>query len=112
MLFLTDKADLKCLHRGTVKIAARQKWVTIDTRAVLVDNDPESKSISMCPNSGAFIRPCVTTLPVMAGYSEFIRIDGRRVCLDTVRGLTDGTPPGVVEYKVFDPGQHFVNGSE
>ena len=110
MLLLDDKADLKCLHRGSVKISPSQTWVRIDGRPVLVDNDPESKSISLCPNSGAFIRPCETTLRVLAGYSDFIRIDGHRICLDTVHGLTDGTPAGVVEYKVFDPGQHFVSG--
>jgi hypothetical protein len=30
------------------------------------------------------------------------------MCLDTVNGLTDGTPPGVVEYKVRHAGQELV----
>ena len=42
------------------------------------------------------------------GYSTFLKIDGHKICLDTVRGLTDGTPPGVVEYKVRIPGQGLV----
>jgi hypothetical protein len=37
-----------------------------------------------------------------------LRIAGRRVCLETVTGLTDGTPPGTVKYLVRDPGQGFV----
>jgi hypothetical protein len=37
-----------------------------------------------------------------------VRIDGCAVCLDTVTGLTDGTPPGIVTYKVRSPGQTLV----
>jgi hypothetical protein len=54
------------------------------------------------------IKPCTATLVAEAGYSSFVRISGRRVCLDSVTGLTDGTPPGVVKYLVRDPGQHLV----
>jgi hypothetical protein len=38
-----------------------------------------------------------------------VRIDGRRVCLDTVTGLTDGTPPGTIKYEVRSPGQDLVS---
>jgi hypothetical protein len=31
------------------------------------------------------------------------------VCLDTVTGLTDGTPPGIVTYKVRHAGQALVS---
>jgi hypothetical protein len=50
----------------------------------------------------------VTTLKVRKGYSDWIRIDGKRVCLDSVIGLTDGTPPGAVDYFVRDPEQLLV----
>ena len=42
---------------------------------------------------------------------EPVFIDGRPVCLDTVTGMTDGTPPGVVKYIVVDPAQDFVEGA-
>jgi hypothetical protein len=45
---------------------------------------------------------------VRSGYSSFIQIDGKAVCLDSVVGNTDGTPPMSVDYVVNDPGQHFV----
>jgi len=54
------------------------------------------------------MKPCLTTLAVRDGYSNLVRIDQHRVCLDTVTGLTDGTPPGIVVYTVRDPGQPFV----
>jgi hypothetical protein len=109
MFFLTEDAVIVCQHElGIVKNVPSQNLVTIANRRVLVENDPEGRTIAGCPNMGLGIRPCVTTLKVTAGYSDLIRIDGRRVCLDTVTGLTDGTPPGLVKYKVNNAGQPFV----
>ena len=109
MKWLTEDAILNCKHElGIVSIAASQDLVTIEHRRVLVDNNPEGRSITGCPNIGATIKPCTHTLKVEAGYSDFLRINGQRICLDTVTGLTDGTPPGVVKYIVRTPGQEFV----
>ncbi|HEV2914241.1 MAG TPA: hypothetical protein VGX92_13270 [Pyrinomonadaceae bacterium] len=109
MLFLTEDAVIVCLHeRGIVQNAPSQDWVTIAGRRVLVEVDPEGRPIKGCPNFGVGIRPCLTTLKVQVGYSDWIRVDGHRVCLDTVTGLTDGTPPGTVMYKVNQAGQPFV----
>jgi hypothetical protein len=110
MFFLTEDAVLVCKHElGRVQIVATQGLVTICGRKVLVENDPERRSISGCPNYGATIKPCANTLAVKVGYSDLIRIGGKRVCLDTVTGLTDGTPPGIVDYKVREPGQDIVS---
>jgi hypothetical protein len=110
MRLLTEDAVLVCAHElGIVGIAATQGLVTVAGRRVLVERDPEAKPIGGCPNVGPTIKPCTTTLVVRAGYSELLRVAGRRVCLDTVIGLTDGTPPGTVEYKVRSPGQTLVS---
>lgn len=109
MKFLTEDAVIVCQHLlGRVSLAPTNQWVTINTRRVLVDNNPEGRSIAGCPNLGLGIKPCNLTLAVKSGYSDFIRVSGRRVCLDTVTGLTDGTPPGVVDYYVRAPGQAMV----
>jgi hypothetical protein len=109
MKLLTEDAKLICKHvNGVVGITPGQNWVTVNGRRLLVDNDPEGRPIKGCPNVGATIKPCTATLPVQAGYSDWIRIDGRSICLDTVTGLTDGTPPGTVKYVVANPGQNFV----
>jgi hypothetical protein len=109
MLFLTQDAILRCAHvMGVVNIVATQKLVTIEGRRVLVEADPEGRPIKGCPNYGIGIRPCTNTLKVINGYSSLLRIEGHRVCLQTVTGLTDGTPPGVVRYNVDTPGQKFV----
>ena len=113
MRWLTQDAVLVCLHEmGRVNIVHTQELVTIEDRNVLIEPNPESRPINGCPNIAIAIRPCRNTLKVFVGYSPLISIDGIPVCLDTVRGLTDGTPPGVVEYKVRDPGQELVNESQ
>ena len=110
MKWLTEDAILNCKHeQGLVHILLpSQDLVTIEGRKALVENDPENKPIIGCPNIGATIKPCTKTLRVEAGYSDFLRIAGRRICLDTVTGLTDGTPPGIVKYVVRQPGQNLV----
>ena len=109
MKFLTEKARLLCKHRtGVVRIFTNQNLVTIDGDRVLVKNDPELKPITGCSNAGPTIKPCALTLKVIAGYSNLIRIDGKPGCLDTVIGITDGTPPTAIQYFVRDAGQDFV----
>ncbi len=110
MYVLTEDATLVCRHElGRVNIAATQSLVTIGRRKVLVEKDPEGRPIQGCPNVGATIKPCARTLRVEQGYSSFVRIEGRRICLDTVTGFTDGTPPGVVKYEVRSAGQSLVS---
>lgn len=110
MFWLTEKAVLTCKHElGVVAIAATQSLVSVHGHRVLVERDPEGRPILGCPNLGATIKPCLATLPVQAGYSDLLRIEGRRICLDTVTGLTDGTPPGTVAYQVRSAGQSLVS---
>jgi hypothetical protein len=109
MKLLSEDALLVCKHAlGVVKNVPSQALVTINKRRVLVDADPEGRTIVGCPNVGIAIKPCACTLTVQVGYSTFVRIKGRSVCLDTVSGLTDGTPPGTVLYVVKLPGQTLV----
>jgi hypothetical protein len=110
MRFLTEKALIICEHElGRVRIVPRQGFVRIDGERALVDDDPEKRPIKGCPNTSPLvgILPCRTTLRVEAGYSDLLRIDGHRVCLDPVTGRTDGVPP-IFHYLVRDPGQGLV----
>jgi hypothetical protein len=108
--WLTQDALLRCDHvMGIVKITPGQNLVSIAGRAVLVAHDPVGKAIAGCPNAALPARPCLTTLPVREGYSDFITVQGKAVCLDTLTGRTDGTPPGVVDYTVARPGQEVVS---
>jgi len=109
MRWITEDATVLCTHQlGNVTNQPSQKLVTVDGRKVLVKNDPESRTIKLCPNINVTMKPCTTTLQVTVGYSTLLKVDGQAVCLDTVRGLTDGTPPAIVEYFVYLPGQQLV----
>lgn len=109
MDWVTTDASIKCGHDGTVENVPSQHWVRVAAAPVLVDDDPQRRRIRRCPNIGATIKPCTTTLLVSKGYSGFVRIGGHGVVLSHLDGLTDGTVPGTVHYTVRDPGQGFVS---
>ena len=113
MKLLTVQAKIVCKHvTGVViNLVAGQHMVYVANEPLLVDNDPESKIIAGCANVSLTIKPCTQTLHVQQGYSELVFINGQRACLDSLTGLTDGTPPGVVRYVVADPAQDFVDGA-
>ncbi|HBX82691.1 MAG: hypothetical protein WAV45_11030 [Propionibacteriaceae bacterium] len=106
MKILVLSGVLRCGHDGKVTNQNRQSWVRIAAQPLLVATDPEGRDISMCPNISTNTKQCNTTLMVVKGYSAFLRIDGNKVCLDSVDGMTDGVPPS--HYTVRDPGQQFV----
>lgn len=104
---LTEDALLLCKHViGRVQIEHAQDWVTVEGRAVLVDNDPEGRSIKGCPWTGVGVKKCEQTLKVIRGYSTLVTVGGKALCLDTVEGFTESLPP--VLYSVQNPGQTLV----
>lgn len=110
MDWLTENSILTCSHvMGIVANTTSQNFVRIKGNRVLVENNPENRPIAGCPNVGPSIKPCTSTLKAIEGYSSFIRINGRKICLSTVQGITDGTPPGTVTYKVKSIGQKLVS---
>jgi len=108
MKLLTLNATVSCDHRARVSLVANQTFVKISGSPVLTEPDPVGRSIGGCPNAGANIKPCTRTHKVSSGYSGLIRIAGRSVVLNTLIGLTDGTPPASVTYRARSAGQEFV----
>jgi hypothetical protein len=109
---LSQEALILCAHKlGRVSLDASQTFVRVIGVPLLVENDPEARSIVGCPNVAPGVVPCLHTLPVKKGYSEFVRIAGRALCLQTVSGLTDGVPPGTFSYTVKNPGQTLLRSS-
>ncbi len=110
MKILTKKSVLVCAHElGVVQIAASQHFVRVEGSLALVERDPEGKPIGGCPIVGVGVFPCTLTLKAQKGYSDFVYIEGKRVCLHSVQGLTNGTPPGTVKYKVSATRQSLVS---
>ncbi len=109
MRFMTEDAIVVCDHQlGNVTgFAPAQSWVTVHNRRVLVEPDPVGRTIAGCPIVPPQGVQCTQTLAVQQGYSGLLKVDGRRICLDTVRGLTNGVAP--VDYSVRDPAQQLVD---
>ena len=107
-LAVTENGRLECEHRAKLENKPSQDCLRIDGARVLVAKDPEGRRIHGCPNISPATRPCITSLLVLTGYSELVAVDGHAVCLSTLEGLTDGTPPGATRYVVREPGQDFV----
>jgi len=112
MEWIIERSVVKCGHQGRVVNVPSQRWVRVSGSPVLVENDPEGRSIVACPNYGPTIKPCTTTLRVITGYSTWLRIDGRAVVLSHLDGITDGTVPGTVHYTVNDPRQAYVRADQ
>lgn len=115
MLVLNERARLICPHpSGIVQIEASQDFVTIDGASALVEPDPVGKDISGCLNHNPMlgIHRCSKTLAVSKGYSDWVSIEGRPVCLDTVTGHTISQPPMAAKYIVAEPGQDFVSSDQ
>jgi hypothetical protein len=108
MLVILERSKIVCGHDGVVRNLRSQAWLRVSGSAVLVDDDPENRKIVGCPNIGPTVKPCTTTLKVAKGYSTWIRAGGDRVVLAHLDGLTDGTVPGTVHYKVRDAAQSYV----
>ena len=109
MDIVTTDASIKCGHDGRVENVPGQHWVRIAAALVLVDNDPEGRVIRACPNIGPTMKPCAKTLVLNTGYNSWVKIDGNKIVMDNLDGLTDGTLPGTVHYTARDAGQHFVS---
>lgn len=107
-LLLRSDASMVCTHElGRVGLTPSQHWVSVGGLPLLVANDPERRPIVGCPNFTVVTKPCTSTLGVSVGYSDWLAIDGRAICLDNVVGATDGQG-GAYRYKVNSAGQTLV----
>jgi len=110
MFLLTRKAILKCAHGGVVNNVNSQDWVRVDDDPLLIENDPRQRSISGCPMLTITTPPCTSTVSVDdASYSAFVRIDGKRVCLDSTSGRTNWSQLGITPFSVTSVAQKFVS---
>ncbi len=110
MLIVTKKAIIICQHvPGTVAKKASKDFVRISNSPILRGADPIGRGISKCSNVSASTKPCTSTLTVQKGHSTLAFVEGQPICMQNLSGLTDGTLPGTVKYKVANPGQNFVN---
>ncbi|MCD0449197.1 hypothetical protein LO762_08350 [Actinocorallia sp. API 0066] len=102
---LNANASIGCGHGGTVGVGAGQGALRAGGAPVLVAGDLDGRPISGCatPDSAGVTAKCWAVVSVLGGASATLFAGGRPVLLDTVRGVTNGVPPGVLV--VLSPGQ-------
>jgi len=109
---LTDQAVIRCGHqgptRGTVKVVASQRKLTVDGHPVLVAGDLEGKPITGCPLKPPSNTPCTMLATVLTGQAGRLRVGTRPVLLSTAGGITNGVPPG--RWYVESAGQTKLSG--
>jgi hypothetical protein len=105
---VTTNATIMCVHGGQVLLTPRQAQVQVQGGFVLCEPDIVGAPIVGCaqvPSPGT--KPCTLVVSTLPGSSApNILVGGRPVYLDTLTGMTDGVPPGVI--KVMSPGQTAV----
>lgn len=122
MHILTDEAKIVCGHKlprpGEAKIIATQDLVAIkkanlpkriatERMPILVRQIPPIYMVENCPVENSQNTKKCMTLTILSGYSRLVRVQGKPICLENLRGITDGMP--LAPIKVEDCGQDFVS---
>jgi len=101
-LVLTESSKLVCAHQGSVKLIAGQSKLKVKGAKVLVDGDLTGAAISLCktvpvpPSPGPTSAPCLQVSSAIGGVALKLKVQGKGVLLDTIRGFTNGTVANVI----------------
>jgi hypothetical protein len=95
---LTSNAVVLCSHGGKVNLIPKQMTVAVQGGMVMCEPDLIGSPITGCAQAPSpTTKPCtavVSTFP--GGSSPKVLVSGRPAYLATVKGLTDGVPPGTL----------------
>lgn len=93
-LVITEQSSLACAHQGTVKPVASQAKLKVAGAAVLVTGDLKGKPISLCktlPDAVHGMAPCLAITSEEGGVASKLKVAGKAVLLETIKGQTNGT---------------------
>jgi hypothetical protein len=92
---LTESSQVVCAHQGTVKLRAGQSKLTVNGAKVLVDGDLAGAPISTCatPVSQTSTK-CLTISSTIGGVAVKLKVQGKGVLLENIKGNTDGVISG------------------
>lgn len=109
MKLLVQPATIQCTHGAPLQLSATQMLVKINGQPVLTRPSPTGGVFTGCANNNpqAGLKPCISPLPAMAGYSLLVKINGQAAATDALSGPTDSTPPA--QYRVAQAGQQLVS---
>lgn len=91
-------ATITCSHGGRVTLIPRQTTVLVKAGSVMCEPDLIGAPIVGCAQPASTnTKPCTAVLSTLPGASNpRVLVAGRPVYLQTLIGITDGVPPGVV----------------
>ena len=92
---LRQDAVLLCGHMGLVQISASQHWVTVEGKALLVDSDPEAKTIAGCPNVASGQPPEAPKKPMTSANAGIVTAFGMSLLRRSVTTLIESARASV-----------------
>jgi hypothetical protein len=98
---LTENSTLTCAHKGTVQLVATQSKLTVKGSKVLIDGDLTSAMISGCatvPDPNTSTVQCLSITSAEGGVAGKLKVNGKGVLLEEVRGKTSGTVGGPTNF--------------
>jgi hypothetical protein len=106
---LTDKSSLVCANQGSVQLTATQSKLRVAGAQVLVTGDLSGAPISGCTtvtDTNTSSVQCLKIASVVGGVSTKLKVSGKGVLLESVKGQTAGTVGGLVQtWSVQSAGQ-------
>lgn len=95
---VTTNATIMCPHGGRVTLLPRQTQVVVQGGPALCEPDLVGAPIVGCAQPASpSSKPCTAVVSTLPGSSSpRVTVGGRPVYLDTLTGMTDGVPPGMI----------------
>lgn len=99
---VNSSAVIMCAHGGQVVVTPRQATVVVQGGPALCEPDLVGAPIVGCAQPPTpSTKPCTTVVSTLPGSTSLrVTAGGRPVYLDTLTGMTDGVPPGIVSVVV------------
>jgi len=97
---LTESSTLICAHAGAVKLTATQSKLTVSGSKVLVEGDLIDAPIRDCitvPDPNTSTVKCLSVKSAEGGVAGKLKVNGKGVLLEEVKGKTSGTVGGQVQ---------------
>lgn len=112
---ITENSSVACSHSGAVSLRAGQSKLTVNGGKVLVQGDLDGATISSScttvtdPNTSTL--KCATIALVNpGGVAEKLKVEGKGVLLESIKGKTSGTVGGTPQdWSVQSAGQTKLN---
>lgn len=94
---LTIASDVECGHKGVVEVTSSVK-LTVNGSPVLLEASVASMPVTpgtCATQQTSTTSPCKTVTSVLPpSLATKLTVGGKPVVLDSLKGLTDGVPPG------------------